>query len=450
MRSLPLHELAALPRAEALQRWRDERNAAVVRPLLWGFAPIALVMTIVEASRGDLLRAGGSAMTLALLAGGILGLRRDRWRHGFHPALLTLLAAGFTLWMVITTLFPMVMFASIFLSPLLLLLLRLRGSDTPLLAVGAAGVAGIRILAGGLEEAPDSFWGPFIGIVLVNAVAAWAGWAMTRRQAGRFIAEWSVASSRERESSRMREELEDARAIQLAMLPSSAPDVSWLELQGMSLPATEVGGDYYDFLPVDGDRVAVVVGDVAGHGVASGLLLSGVRAGLHLLRADLAEPRAVVERLNLLVRDSGVSRLFMSLVVALFDRKTGQVHVVTAGHPPALRFCAATGKVSAIEASSPPLGTRLPAAFPLHTEPLEPGDLWLFVTDGLLEATDPRGRPYGERRLMDELAAAARRDPRPRAVEQALLADLATYRGESELQDDLTVVVVRVVPSAGA
>jgi sigma-B regulation protein RsbU (phosphoserine phosphatase) len=154
--------------------------------------------------------------------------------------------------------------------------------------------------------------------------------------------------------------------------------------------------------------------------------------------------------LNLLVRDSGVSRLFMSLVVALFDRKTGQVHVVTAGHPPALRFCAATGKVSAIEASSPPLGTRLPAAFPLHTEPLEPGDLWLFVTDGLLEATDPRGRPYGERRLMDELAAAARRDPRPRAVEQALLADLATYRGESELQDDLTVVVVRVVPSAGA
>ncbi len=63
----------------------------------------------------------------------------------------------------------MVMLASIFLSPLLLLLLRLRGSDTPLLAVGAAGVAGIRILAGGLEEAPDSFWGPFIGIVLVNA-----------------------------------------------------------------------------------------------------------------------------------------------------------------------------------------------------------------------------------------------------------------------------------------
>ena len=87
----------------------------------------------------------------------------------------------------------------------------------------------------------------------------------------------------------MREELEDARAIQLAMLPSSAPEMGWLELQGMSLPATEVGGDYYDFLKVDEDRIAVVVGDVAGHGVASGLLLSGVRAGLHLLRGDLGE-----------------------------------------------------------------------------------------------------------------------------------------------------------------
>ncbi len=444
MRSLPLHELAALPRAEAVQRWRDERNASVAKPLFWGFAPIALVMTIVELSRGDLLRAGGAALALALLVGGILGLRRDSWRQGFHPTLLTLLAAGFALWMAITTLFPMVMFAAVFLCPLLLFLLRLRGSDTPLLAVGASGIAGIRILAGGLEEAPDSFWGPFVGIVLFNAVAAWAGWALTRRQVGRFLAEWSVASSRERESSRMREELEDARAIQLAMLPSSAPELGWLDLQGMSLPATEVGGDYYDFLTVDPNRVAVVVGDVAGHGVASGLLLSGVRAGLHLLRADLAVPLAVVERLNLLVRDSGVSRLFMSLVVALFDHEAGTVLVVTAGHPPALRFRAASGQVTVLMASSPPLGTRLPPNFPQQQESLEPGDLWLFVTDGLLEATDPRGRPFGEQRLIDQFTAAARRDPRPREVEQALLADLAIYRGEAELQDDLTVVVVRI------
>ncbi|MEO7795206.1 MAG: PP2C family protein-serine/threonine phosphatase, partial [Thermoanaerobaculia bacterium] len=431
-------------RAEATQRWRDERNAAVLRPLLWGFAPVALVMTIVEISRGDLLRAGATAVALAVLIGGILGLRRERWRAGFHPAVLAVLAAGFTLWMGITTIFPMVMFASIFLCPLLLVLLRLRGSDAPLLAVGASGIAGIRILAGGLEEAPDSFWGPFIGIVLVNSFAAWSGWAMTRRQLGSFVAEWSAASSRERESSRMREELEDARAIQLAMLPSSAPEVAWLELQGMSLPATEVGGDYYDFLAVDADRLAVVVGDVAGHGVASGLLLSGVRAGLHLLRADLAEPRAVVERLNILVRDSGVSRLFMSLVIALFDRTTGSVQVVTAGHPPAMRFCAASGTVTILEASSPPLGTRLPPAFPQRAEALEPGDLWLFVTDGMLEATDPRGRPFGEQRLVDAFASAARRDPRPREVEQAVLSHLAFFRGDSELLDDLTVVVVRI------
>jgi serine phosphatase RsbU (regulator of sigma subunit) len=444
VRSLPLHELAALPRDEALQRWRDERNLAVAKPLLGGFAPVAFVMTIVEISRGDFLRAGGAALALVLLVGGILALRRHGLRPGFHPALLTLLAAGFTLWMVVTTLFPMVMFAAIFLTPLLLVLLRLRGSDAPLIAVGAAGVAGIRILAGGLEEAPESFWGPFIGIVVVNAVAAWAGWATTRRQSRRFLAEWGAASSRERESSRMREELEDARAIQLAMLPSSAPEVSWLELQGMSLPASEVGGDYYDFLPVDGERVAVVVGDVAGHGVASGLLLSGVRAGLHLLRSDLAEPRAVVERLNLLVRDSGVSRLFMSLVVALFDRTTGSVQVVTAGHPPAMRFRSASGQVTVLEASSPPLGTRLRPDFPQRAEPLEPGDLWLFVTDGLLEATDPRGRPFGEQRLVEAFASAARRDPRPREVEQAVLSHLAFFRGDSELLDDLTVVVVRV------
>lgn len=445
MKSLPLHELAALQRVEAVQRWRDERNAAVAKPLFWGFATVSFIMTLVTLAHGDPLHAGVTALAFAAMVAGILLVRRARWQPGFHPALLALLAAGFALWMTAAQIFPMVMLAAMLLSPLLLLLLRLRGSDAPLLAVGAVGISGIRILAGGLEEAPDSFWGPFIGIAIFNALAAWGGWATTRRQLGDFIAEWSVASTRERESSRMREELEDARAIQLAMLPSAAPEIAWLELQGMSLPATEVGGDYYDFLQVDDDRLAVVVGDVAGHGVASGLLLSGVRAGLHLLRADLHDPRAVVERLNLLVRDSGVSRLFMSLVVALFDRTAGRVQVVTAGHPPALCYRAASGEVTVLEASAPPLGTRLPPTFPLREEALENGDLWLFVTDGLLEATDPRGRPFGEQRLVEAFASAAKRDPRPLEVEQAVLSHLAFFRGDTELQDDLTVVVVRVV-----
>ena len=117
---------------------------------------------------------------------------------------------------------------------------------------------------------------------------------------------------------------------------------------------------------------------------------------------------------------------------------------MTAGHPPALRFRAATGQVVILEASSPPMGTRLPPAFPQRTEALESGDLWLFVTDGLLEATDPRGRPFGEQRLVEAFASAARRDPRPREVEQAVLSHLAFFRGDTELIDDLTVVVVRV------
>lgn len=443
MRALPLHELATLPRQEAVERWRDARNAAVAKPLFWAFAPIAFVMTIVALSQGDLLRGASTAAALAVLAGGIALLRRGR-KRGFHPLLLATLATGFTLWMATTTLFPMVMLAAVVLSPLLLVLLRLYGSDAPLLAVGASGVAGLRILVGGLEEAPETFWGPFLGIVITNCIATWIGWRLTRKQTGRFVAEWSAAASREQESSRMREELEDARAIQLAMLPSAAPEVGWLALQGMSLPATEVGGDYYDFLAIDRERFAVVVGDVAGHGVASGLLLSGVRAGLHLLREDLIQPQRVVERLNLLVRDSGVSRLFMSLVVALFDRERRTVEVVTAGHPPAMRFVAATGAVEIVEASAPPLGTRLPPAFPAQSVALDPGDLWLFVTDGLLEATDPRGRPFGEQRLVEAFSSAARRDPRPREVEQAILSHLAFFRGDSELADDLTVVVVRV------
>ena len=117
----------------------------------------------------------------------------------------------------------------------------------------------------------------------------------------------------------MREELADARRIQLSMLPEAPPRLGWLDLSGSSLPASEVGGDFYDYLPLDDGRCVVVIGDVAGHGVTSGLVLATLKAGLHLLRSDLTSPVVVFDRLDRMVCDTVRWRVIVTLLVAVFD-----------------------------------------------------------------------------------------------------------------------------------
>jgi hypothetical protein len=123
----------------------------------------------------------------------------------------------------------------------------------------------------------------------------------------------------------------------------SAPDVGWLEMAALSLPASEVGGDYYDYFQLDDDRLAVVVGDVTGHGVASGLVLSGVRASLNLLAGEFEDPAAVLGRLNLMLKRTAPRRMHMTLGVAVFDRAGVRSPVALAGHPPAVVIRAGDG-----------------------------------------------------------------------------------------------------------
>ena len=147
----------------------------------------------------------------------------------------------------------------------------------------------------------------------------------------------------------MREEIEYARKIQLSMLPQLPPDIGWVELAAASLPATEVGGDYYDYFRLSGSQLALVIGDVSGHGLASGLLLSGVRSCLYLLEKDLAVPVAVLDRLNPMVRETTDRRTYVTLLCAVLDRAEDgsgvKVTVASAGHPPLLCWDAQTAAV---------------------------------------------------------------------------------------------------------
>ncbi len=342
--------------------------------------------------------------------------------------------------------------------PLAMIWLRLRPTEH-LLLFGSSWVATLWHAWGGersgsrtaLADASETwhFGGFEVSFSALVAVSLIAALVFTRREKLAFLGGFRRESTRHRERQRMREEIDQARRIQLSMLPQRAPDLPWLEVAAASLPATEVGGDYYEFFPLGPDRLAAVIGDVAGHGLGSGLVLSGLRSCLFLLEDDLGEPVGVFERINKMVRRTSGKRTFVTLACAVIDRLEKSVRVTTAGHPPILLWQARSRSVEEVGQGSPPLGTNLPTHFELELRPAHPGDLLVLYTDGLIEARDALGRDYGDRRLSRLVAevAGARTPPASvtaREMRDAILGDLANFKGDSEQLDDMTVVVLRL------
>jgi sigma-B regulation protein RsbU (phosphoserine phosphatase) len=271
--------------------------------------------------------------------------------------------------------------------------------------------------------------------------------ATVRARSG-FLRQYRLETSRRRERQRMREELASARQIQLSMLPRHDPRIPGLDISAVSLPAAEVGGDYYEYFDQDTARFAIVVGDVAGHGVASGLLLSGIRSCLYLLHPERPSPCDLFDKLDRMVRLTTARRMFITLLYAAFDRAAGRLVLASAGHPPPLHYRRRLDRVEELTIEAPPLGTRLEASYQQREIAFEEGDVFLLYTDGLIEALDQRGELYGDARLLRRFQRVA--DGKDaRAIREALLSDVWTFKGDTEQFDDITVVVVRVTAHAG-
>jgi len=285
--------------------------------------------------------------------------------------------------------------------------------------------------------------GGLIGVSVVVLICLAISLGLTQIERRRFLGVWRREHSRHRERMRMREEIEYARKIQLSMLPQGAPEVSWLDLAAASLPATEVGGDYYEYFQASESQLILVIGDVAGHGLASGLLLSGVRSCLYLLEEYLVSPVAVLERLNHMVRRTTDKRTYMTLLCAVLDREEDTLTVVSAGHPPVLHLDSKTGRFQEVGLGAPPLGTFLEARYEEVRRSVSVGDLLIFYTDGLVEARNAQDQEYGDARLQRAVARAAT-SRTAREVRDAILGDLSNFKGDQEQFDDMTVVVVRL------
>jgi hypothetical protein len=438
----PIEELIDLSQEQALRHHLDERNAERLRLTAIGLSVIAFLTLLAFLFASMWLRLAAPLVILGLSRLVFLADESALFRRHAQAALgislLGLLAAAVFL----PPALPLGLSIVGFLGPLLLVAFHLTpGWSALLLTVIWATTLTPHVLEQFAQGATLLAPRPVLQTV-VTLLSFYFSRTATQRTAETFAHRFRVETSRIRERQRMRQELASARQIQLSMLPRTDPKVPGLDISAVSLPAAEVGGDYYEYFDDIDGRLALAVGDVAGHGVASGLLLSGIRSCLYLLNPERPQPRDLFERLDRMVRHTTERRMFISLLYAVFDLDNRSLVFSTAGHPAPMHYRKAEASVVELQASAPPLGTRLGATYGQHEVRYEPGDIFLFYTDGLTETIDPRGDLYGDDRLLRRFARVAPGKD-SRTIREALLGDAWNFKGDEEQYDDITLVVVR-------
>ncbi len=246
---------------------------------------------------------------------------------------------------------------------------------------------------------------------------------------------------------RMKQELEIARRIQLASLPQRVPAISGLDIAGRSIPALEVGGDFYDYLNGMGESVTVVVGDVSGKGTSAALYMSKVQGILRSLHDFTPSPGSLLVHANRLLSRDMERSSFVTVAGAAVDPASRTAVLARAGHLPVYLYRGDSREVERLVPRGVGLGLGEDVLFASELEErtiaYKAGDILLFVTDGITEARNTGGEEFGEERLQRLLQGHAAL--KAEALRDCILGDVKAFAGASAQHDDQTVVVVKAV-----
>ena len=240
--------------------------------------------------------------------------------------------------------------------------------------------------------------------------------------------------------------LNEARQIQMSILPRRSPRRGEFDIAGFTVPAEIVGGDFFDFIPVT-DRIhGIAIADASGHGLPAALQVRDVYTGLRMGVARDFKIVRTVERLNRIIHQSRMTTKFVSLFYGEIEEE-GNFIYVNAGHPPPLHFHAKG--VTTLKQTGMVLGPSATATYSRGFLALEPGDALLLYTDGMTEAVDPKGREFGVERLKKAFLALKEKDADE--IVRALVEKVGEYVRVRAPEDDRTVVVVkRMIPAEPA
>lgn len=235
------------------------------------------------------------------------------------------------------------------------------------------------------------------------------------------------------ENERLQKDLRDARRIQQALFPVEPPSTPGFTVNGLCLPCLAVGGDWYDYIPLGGGRLAVVLGDVAGKGMGAALLMSSTRTVVRHVVETEVPPGEVLSRVNtILIRDLPAAR-FVTMIYALLDPPAGTLTFANAGHPYPLLVRSGDSRFVITETGWP-LGIQ-DGSYVERVVPMSPDDRFIMVSDGVTEAISSEAQQYGEERLFKHFAD-------PLAGAQSLLDDVRSFTADHPASDDITIVEI--------
>jgi phosphoserine phosphatase RsbU/P len=245
------------------------------------------------------------------------------------------------------------------------------------------------------------------------------------------------------ERERLERELALASEIQQRFQPTAPPQVDGYELQGISFPCYEIGGDYYDFIERDDGRLVIALGDVSGKGTAAALLMSSLHAAIHAQSASHNTLSATISAVNRYLADNIPANRFVTLFYAELDPDSGALSFLNAGHNPPLIVHSA-GTVEQLASGGLPLGIKPDAEYREGRTQLQHGDVLVIYSDGVTEAVSPTGEEFGATRLYEvvsrniEASAAGIRD--------RIESSLTKFAQGTSAADDITLVIVKRQP----
>ncbi len=249
------------------------------------------------------------------------------------------------------------------------------------------------------------------------------------------------------EQERLQRSIDLAREIQESFLPECCPQAKGWDLAAEWRAARGVGGDFYDFIALPEDRVGLVIADVADKGVGAALYMALSRAVLRAAALTTSDPAETLQRANRVLMDDSRSGMFVTVFYAIVSTRTGMMTFARAGHNPALLLRAQSGEVIELRPSGIVLGILDELEIEEGSLQVQPGDMLLMYTDGVVEAVNDQQEEFGRDRLSKALRECA--DASAEEAVEHIEAAVQTFAGGQPQSDDITLIVMRRTPLLG-
>ena len=248
------------------------------------------------------------------------------------------------------------------------------------------------------------------------------------------------------EKERYTKELEIAKTIQASFLPEEMPEVHGFDIAAVAIPALEVGGDFYDFIPVSHDRWALVIADVSGKGVSAALFMALSRTLLRACLEGKDDTTYALRQANRFICRDAQSGMFVTAFSAILDPHRQTLACINAGHNPPLVIRSDSGNAAFLQEHGIAMGVLVEMDIEEEVVSLKPGDLVVMYTDGVTEAFNGEFEEFGEERLT-RIVKTCHTLPAREVIGQ-ILSGIRTFTGTTPQSDDITLVVLRVMPDA--